>query len=299
LQADARRVEASPFPAAYARKRMRDQVAALAARGAPSVSRLIDADGDIEFVEASHHVPVMGRADASIASWQEPDAFLLTVFLNRDALIKALDGEISAESDDTNAMTHEQRQKATATIMADMLACDRELSELIWLAQAEGLPVEFRSDANPWRSCRYSLSPHRMSTDSTGNRASIEPPSAHVLDHGLEAGEECHRVHKVQCRDSTDARQTHLDQVEQSAAHRCIEVRQVAHRHVGHRVQRVSDPLKPAALIVRACAGRIDDRRRDHLAEVGNEAVSARDLIRDFGVGHLDIGHLDIGHHAS
>jgi hypothetical protein len=149
LQADARRVEASPFPAAYARKRMRDQVAALAARGAPSVSRLIDADGDIEFVEASHHVPVMGRADASIASWQEPDAFLLTVFLNRDALIKALDGEISAESDDTNAMTHEQRQKATATIMADMLACDRELSELIWLAQAEGLPVDFRSDANP------------------------------------------------------------------------------------------------------------------------------------------------------
>jgi hypothetical protein len=44
-------------------------------------------------------------------------------------------------------------------------------------------------------------------------------------------------------------------------------------------------------LIVRACAARINDRRRDHLAEVGNEAVSALDLIRDFVVGHLDIGH--------
>ena len=49
----------------------------------------------------------------------------------------------------------------------------------------------------------------------------------------------------------------------------------------------VGDPLKPATLIVRACAGRINDRRRDHLAEVGNEAVSALDLFRDFGVGHL------------
>ena len=149
LQSDARRVEASPFPSAFARKRMRDQVASLAARGKPDLTRLIEHDGDVEFAEASHQVPVIGRNDASIAGWQQPDAFLLTVLLNRDSLIKALDAEISAESDDANAMTHEQRQKATATIMADMLACDRELSELIWRAQAEGLPVDFRSDASP------------------------------------------------------------------------------------------------------------------------------------------------------
>jgi hypothetical protein len=150
LQADARRVEASPFPAAYARKRMREQVAALVERGKPNVSRLIEHDGDIDFIEASHRVPVIGKAEANLASWQQPDSFLLTVFLNRDALIAALDKEITAEaSDDHSAMTHEQRQKATATIMADALVCDRELSELIWRAQAEGLPVEFRPDANP------------------------------------------------------------------------------------------------------------------------------------------------------
>jgi hypothetical protein len=150
LQAEARRVEASPFPAAYARQRMREKVTTLAARGAPSVARLIQkSDGDIEFAEASHLVPVMGRTDASIAGWQQSDAFLLTCFLNRDALIKALDAEISAVSDDAHAMTVEQREKATATIMSQMLACDRELSELIWLAQAQNLPVEFRPDANP------------------------------------------------------------------------------------------------------------------------------------------------------
>ena len=110
-------------------------------RGKPNVSRLVEHDGDIDFVEASHLVPVIGKTEANIAGWQEPDAFLLTCFLNRDALIAALDDEITAESDDANAMTHEQRQKATATIMSDMLACDRELSELIWKAQAANLPV--------------------------------------------------------------------------------------------------------------------------------------------------------------
>jgi hypothetical protein len=112
-------------------------------------SRLTEADGDIDFVEAMHQVPVIGKTEANLAGWTQPDAFLLTIFLNRDALIAALDAEITSESDDTNAMTIEQRQKATATMMSDMLASDRELSELIWRAQAANLPVEFRRDANP------------------------------------------------------------------------------------------------------------------------------------------------------
>ena len=77
---------------------------------------------------------MVGRTDAGIASWQQPDAFLLTVYLNEKALIAALNSEISTESDNSNALTHEQRQKAMATIMSDMLVCDRELSELIWEA---------------------------------------------------------------------------------------------------------------------------------------------------------------------
>ena len=149
LQADARRVEASPLPSAYARQKMREQVAALAALGKPDISPLIEHIGDIGFAEESHRVPVKGTTEVNLAGWQQRSAFLLTCFLNRDALIAALDAEISAESDDANAMTIEQRQKATATIMSDMLACDRELSELVWRAQSENLPVEFRPDANP------------------------------------------------------------------------------------------------------------------------------------------------------
>jgi hypothetical protein len=127
---------------------MREKITALAESGRPNVSRLIEADGDVEFVESRLSVPVIGKIEANLAGWQQPDAFLLTIFLNRDRLLAELDAEISAEADDANAMTHEHRQKTTATIASDMLAVDRELSELIWMAQVEGLPIEFRSDAN-------------------------------------------------------------------------------------------------------------------------------------------------------
>ena len=150
LQADARRVEATPMPSAYARKRMRQQISALAESGRPDVSPLIERiDGDIGFTEEARRVPVKGATEVNLASWQQPSAFLLTVFLNRDSLIGLLDQEITEAADDGNAMTIEQRQKAVATITSDMLAVDRELSELIWLAQAQNLPVEFRPDASP------------------------------------------------------------------------------------------------------------------------------------------------------
>ena len=46
------------------------------------------------------------------------------------------------ESDNAHAMMNEQRLQATATVVADMLAYDRELLELNWRAQTDGLPVE-------------------------------------------------------------------------------------------------------------------------------------------------------------
>ena len=143
-------MENSPLPSEYARKRTREQVAELVARAEPSIARLFKAeDGDIEFAEALHQVPVIARTDAAIASWSHPDAFLLTVFLNSQALVAALDAKITAEQDDAKAMTPEQKQKALADINLEMLALDRELAELVWLAQSRNLPHEFRPDANP------------------------------------------------------------------------------------------------------------------------------------------------------
>ena len=94
-------------------------------------------------------VPVIGKTEANVASWQQRDSLLLTRYLNRDALLKDLDAEITALSakSDATAMTIEE--KALADIASKALAVDRELSELIWKAQADNLPIEFRSDANP------------------------------------------------------------------------------------------------------------------------------------------------------
>jgi hypothetical protein len=124
--------------------------------------------------------------------------------------------------------------------------------------------------------------------------ASIEPPCQGHVDHRLETGEERRRILEVQCRASTDAHQPNLDQVQQPTAQCRVEVRQVAHRHERHRVQRRGDPLKPATLSVGAQARRIDSRCGDRVAQLLDEAVSALDLLTD-----LVVGHLGIGHHAS
>jgi len=44
----------------------------------------------------------------------------------------------------------------------------------------------------------------------------------------------------------------HLDDLHQPAAHRLVEVGQIAHRHERHRVKRRGDPAKPATLSVGA-----------------------------------------------
>ena len=65
----------------------------------------------------------------------------------------------------------------------------------------------------------------------------------------------------------------------------------IAEHHERHRVQRVSDPPKPATLRVGAPARRIDSRCSDRVAQSLDEAVGALDLFRDFGVGHFSVGH--------
>jgi hypothetical protein len=74
----------------------------------------------------------------------------LVAWLHRDLLIKRLDTEIDAESDDdAGALSHEQRQQAEAETMGDLLIAERQEAELVWQAQAQGLPVEHRTDCSP------------------------------------------------------------------------------------------------------------------------------------------------------
>ena len=47
------------------------------------------------------------------------------------------------------AGSHADRELRTAEVMGDLLSIERDEGELAWLAQAQGLPIEHRSDISP------------------------------------------------------------------------------------------------------------------------------------------------------
>ena len=148
LRADAHRIRSSPYPSAHAKRKMREQIEQLSQRGEPSVSRLVELDGPVEFQTQNLKSTVHGEQRA-LAFAETPDALALIAWLHKDALIKRLDAEIDVEADDGTALSHEAREKAEAEVMSDLLDIERQEAELTWLAQSQNLPVEHRADISP------------------------------------------------------------------------------------------------------------------------------------------------------
>jgi hypothetical protein len=73
----------------------------------------------------------------------------LLAWMFKDALIAAIDREIDAEADDAASLSHEERQQREAEAQGDLLDIERQEAELVWQAQAQGLPVEHRADISP------------------------------------------------------------------------------------------------------------------------------------------------------
>ena len=117
-------------------------------QGAPSVSRLVELDGPVDFQTQRVQSEVHGER-RSLAFTEVPDTVALVAWLHREALIKRLDEEIASEADDKAALSHEARQKAEAEVQGDLLAVERDECALVWQAQAESLPCEHRSDISP------------------------------------------------------------------------------------------------------------------------------------------------------
>lgn len=149
LKADAHRIQSALFPAAYAKQRMREQIEALAQAGEPVVSDVIERDRQIVWPTQQVQSTVYNAQPGAVAFAELEAAVPILVWLHKEALIKRLDAEIDAEADDKAALSHEARQQREAEVMGDLLAVERDEAELIWQAQAKGLPVEHRSDINP------------------------------------------------------------------------------------------------------------------------------------------------------
>jgi hypothetical protein len=150
LKADLARIRAAPFPSSYARQQMRAIVDNLAARGAPSVSRLVELDQkDIDWPNTLLRSEVRNAEVPAIAFAEVPDTLALLVWLHHDLLLSRLDALISEESDDAAALSTEARQRQEAVVMRDLLAVEREESWFVWKALSERLPVEHRADCSP------------------------------------------------------------------------------------------------------------------------------------------------------
>jgi hypothetical protein len=148
LRADLHRIRSAPYPSSHAKAQMRAQIEQLAERGTPSVSRLIELDGPVDFQTQSLTSEVH-TAQRSLAFTETADALALVAWLHRDALVAALDAEINTEADDAHALSHEARQQREAETMSDLLEIERQEAELCWRAQRENLPIEHRGDCAP------------------------------------------------------------------------------------------------------------------------------------------------------
>jgi hypothetical protein len=149
IKATIHSIRSSPFPKDHCKRRAHETVEALERRGAISVSRLVELDGEIEWPMQRASSQVIGGAERALAFHETVDVVGLIAFIFKDALIAALDREIDAEADDAAALTHEQRQQREAEALGDLLAVEREESWFVWQAQSQGLPIEHRADISP------------------------------------------------------------------------------------------------------------------------------------------------------
>jgi hypothetical protein len=148
LRADLHRIASAPYPSSHARAKIRQEAEGLALLGAPIVSNVIEHDASIIWPTMRVTSEVHGER-RSLAFSEQLHALALLAWMLKDALIAALDREIASESDDANALSHEQRQQAEAQTMSDLLATEREEASLTWSALEQNLPIEFRADISP------------------------------------------------------------------------------------------------------------------------------------------------------
>lgn len=154
LDADAHRVRSAPFPAAHAKARARAMIEQLAARGTPDASALVEADLDIGWPMVMQRLGLAGIVAktgdqlAGNAMAEIVDMTALFAWLHKDALIARIEQEIDGIADDTSALSPQDREQCLAQIDADRLAIERQEAALVWRLQADGLPVEHRTDAD-------------------------------------------------------------------------------------------------------------------------------------------------------
>jgi hypothetical protein len=114
----------APLPSADAKRRMREEVEQIAERGRPEVANLLAGSGGVQWPSFQLIADGAGAHQYSVAA-TVPDALALAVWINKDAIIAALDEEIDIHSDDGAALSVEDRAARTRDLEAKLLELQR------------------------------------------------------------------------------------------------------------------------------------------------------------------------------
>jgi hypothetical protein len=146
LRAAAHRIESAPFSSAHARAKIREEVEALATRGRPIVTEIIEHDGSVIWPTLRLQGSIINAQAPSFVVTEVPDLLGLFAAVHGPALLKALDAFVDDEKDDAAALSHTERETRLSEVQQDQLATEYSEAALVWAAQAERLPVSHRSD---------------------------------------------------------------------------------------------------------------------------------------------------------
>jgi hypothetical protein len=142
-------IQSSCFPKSYCKAQIRAQIEQLAQRGEVSVSDVIEHDGKIIWPTMRVQSLVFNAGAGATAFHEAVDFGGLFAFLLQPTLISVLDALVDAEADDAGSLSHEERQRRESEAQSDLIHIERREAELVWQAQAQGLPVEHRADISP------------------------------------------------------------------------------------------------------------------------------------------------------
>jgi chorismate mutase len=147
--ADLHTVMSAPIKSDAAKEIARTQINQLADRGAPDCDRLLAHGAPLEWPEFRESISVRGGTSGAViavGSTSTPDGLAFLTWLNRDAVIAAVEREIDELADDTQALTDAERTKRSVKLRTDILALERQEEILIIIA---GDFIIRRVDADP------------------------------------------------------------------------------------------------------------------------------------------------------
>jgi hypothetical protein len=141
LHADLHQARSAPLPAESAKQIARAQIEALALRGRPSCLPTVELGRQVSFSTTRVKSP-------DVAGIAIPDAVALIAWLQRDSLIDAIERELDELADDAHAMTPADRQQRERELLDAILLVERQEESLVEAAEAEGLVIARRPDAD-------------------------------------------------------------------------------------------------------------------------------------------------------